>query len=256
MSHPLVTVIGAGNVGATTAQRIAEAGLADVVLVDIVEGLAPGQGARPGRGGAGGGPRHARQRHERLRRHRRLGRHRGHLRPGPPAGHEPRRPAGQERGHRARGRVAGGGRLAGRDPHRRHQPARRDVPRRARGERLPAGARHRHGRRARLGPLPELHRGGAGRLGHRHPRLRAGRPRRHDGARCRATRRSAACPSPSCSRPSASRRSSTGRATAARRSWRCSRPAARSTRRPPPCTRWSTPILNDRKRDPALRGAT
>ena len=38
MSHPLVTVIGAGNVGATTAQRIAEAGLADVVLVDIVEG--------------------------------------------------------------------------------------------------------------------------------------------------------------------------------------------------------------------------
>jgi malate dehydrogenase len=33
MSHPLVTVIGAGNVGATTAQRIAEAGLADVILV-------------------------------------------------------------------------------------------------------------------------------------------------------------------------------------------------------------------------------
>jgi malate dehydrogenase len=36
MSRPKVTVIGAGNVGATTAQRIAEAGLADVVLVDIV----------------------------------------------------------------------------------------------------------------------------------------------------------------------------------------------------------------------------
>ena len=29
-----VTVIGAGNVGATTAQRIAESGLADVILVD------------------------------------------------------------------------------------------------------------------------------------------------------------------------------------------------------------------------------
>jgi malate dehydrogenase len=43
MSHPLVTVIGAGNVGATTAQRIAEAGLADVVLVDIVEGLPQGK---------------------------------------------------------------------------------------------------------------------------------------------------------------------------------------------------------------------
>jgi malate dehydrogenase len=43
MAHPLVTVIGAGNVGATTAQRIAEAGLADVVLVDIVEGLPQGK---------------------------------------------------------------------------------------------------------------------------------------------------------------------------------------------------------------------
>ena len=41
--HPKVTVIGAGNVGATTAQRIAEAGLADVVLVDIVEGLPQGK---------------------------------------------------------------------------------------------------------------------------------------------------------------------------------------------------------------------
>jgi malate dehydrogenase len=39
-----VTVIGAGNVGATTAQRIAESGLADVVVVDIVEGLPQGKG--------------------------------------------------------------------------------------------------------------------------------------------------------------------------------------------------------------------
>jgi len=39
-----VSVIGAGNVGATTAQRIAEAGLADVVLVDIIEGLPQGKG--------------------------------------------------------------------------------------------------------------------------------------------------------------------------------------------------------------------
>src|SRR5438552_8098073 len=42
--RPKVTVIGAGNVGATAAQRIAEAGLADVVLVDIVEGLPQGKG--------------------------------------------------------------------------------------------------------------------------------------------------------------------------------------------------------------------
>ena len=43
MSRSKVSVIGAGNVGATTAQRIAEAGLADVVLVDIVEGLPQGK---------------------------------------------------------------------------------------------------------------------------------------------------------------------------------------------------------------------
>lgn len=43
MNRPRVTVVGAGNVGATTAQRIVEAGLADVVLVDIVEGLPQGK---------------------------------------------------------------------------------------------------------------------------------------------------------------------------------------------------------------------
>ncbi len=43
MARHKVTVVGAGNVGATTAQRIAEAGLADVVLVDIVEGLPQGK---------------------------------------------------------------------------------------------------------------------------------------------------------------------------------------------------------------------
>ena len=44
MARSKVTVVGAGNVGATTAQRILEAGIADVVLVDIVEGLAQGKG--------------------------------------------------------------------------------------------------------------------------------------------------------------------------------------------------------------------
>ncbi len=38
-----VTVVGAGNVGATTAQRLAERGYADVVLVDIVDGLPQGK---------------------------------------------------------------------------------------------------------------------------------------------------------------------------------------------------------------------
>ena len=38
-----VTVIGAGNVGATAAQRLAEKQLCDVVLVDIVEGVPQGK---------------------------------------------------------------------------------------------------------------------------------------------------------------------------------------------------------------------
>ena len=39
-----ITVIGAGNVGATTAQRLAEKEYGDIVLVDIVEGLPQGKG--------------------------------------------------------------------------------------------------------------------------------------------------------------------------------------------------------------------
>ena len=38
-----VTIVGAGNVGATAAQRIFDAGYADIVLVDIVEGLPQGK---------------------------------------------------------------------------------------------------------------------------------------------------------------------------------------------------------------------
>ena len=38
-----ITVIGAGNVGATTAQRLAERDYADVVIVDIVEGMPQGK---------------------------------------------------------------------------------------------------------------------------------------------------------------------------------------------------------------------
>ncbi len=38
-----ITVVGAGNVGATLAQRVAERNYADVVLVDIIEGLPQGK---------------------------------------------------------------------------------------------------------------------------------------------------------------------------------------------------------------------
>ncbi len=40
---PFVAVIGAGQVGATTAQRVIEKGVADVVLFDVVEGMPQGK---------------------------------------------------------------------------------------------------------------------------------------------------------------------------------------------------------------------
>jgi len=38
-----ITVVGAGNVGATAAQRLAEKALGDVVLIDIIEGVPQGK---------------------------------------------------------------------------------------------------------------------------------------------------------------------------------------------------------------------
>ena len=100
MARRKVTVIGAGNVGATAAQRICEAGLADVVLIDIVEGLPQGKAldlaeSAPVVGhdarviGTNDYADTAGSRHRRR-----------HLRTRAPAGDEPRRPAGQERRHR------------------------------------------------------------------------------------------------------------------------------------------------------------
>lgn len=41
---PKVTIIGAGQTGATTAHWLAERGLADIVLIDVVEGMPQGKG--------------------------------------------------------------------------------------------------------------------------------------------------------------------------------------------------------------------
>ena len=209
MSHPLVTVIGAGNVGATTAQRIAEAGLADVVLIDIVEGLPQGKAldlaeAAPVLGHdmqvAGTNDYADTAGSDVIVVTSGLARQPGMSRDDLLA-----KNAGIVRSVV----VARRGRLARRHPHRRHQPARRDVPRGAGGVRLPAGARHRHGRRARLGALPDVHRAGAGRLGDQHPRVRAGRPRRHDGAAAALLHRGRRAHHGAAVRRSASTRSST-----------------------------------------------
>ncbi|CAA9417199.1 MAG: Malate dehydrogenase, partial [uncultured Rubellimicrobium sp.] len=118
---------------------------------------------------------------ELLRRHRGRGcLHRHGGRP-PQAGHEPRRPPRhQPQGHEVRGRRH-------RRPrsqclrHLHHQPARRDGLGAAGilGPAAPHGLRH--GGRARQRPLPPLPGGGVRRLHEGCHRLRAGRPRRHDG---------------------------------------------------------------------------
>ena len=43
MTRKKVTIVGSGMVGGTTAQRLAERGYADIVLLDLVEGLAAGK---------------------------------------------------------------------------------------------------------------------------------------------------------------------------------------------------------------------
>src|SRR2546428_9726724 len=43
MARPKITVVGAGNVGATVAQYAVEKELGDVVLVDIIEGIPQGK---------------------------------------------------------------------------------------------------------------------------------------------------------------------------------------------------------------------
>ena len=59
-----VTIVGAGNVGATAAHWIAAKELADVVLIDVVEGIPQGKGARPARGHAHREARLAHHRHQ------------------------------------------------------------------------------------------------------------------------------------------------------------------------------------------------
>jgi hypothetical protein len=176
-----VSIVGAGNVGATAAHWIAAKELADVVLIDVVEGVPQGKAldlleAMPIE------KRDVRHRLQRLRGHGQL-RHRGHhRRHSPQARHEPRRPAAHQlQDHVGRG-AEGGGAVARVDSDHRLQSAGRHGPGRLPPGRLQPRARHRHGRRAGLGALPHLHRRRAERQRRERDGLRAGRPRRHHGA--------------------------------------------------------------------------
>ncbi len=177
-----VTIVGSGNVGATAAHWIASKELADVVLIDIVEGVPQGKGldlleAMPieKRDSHVMGTKDYRG-HCELR-HR--GHHGGHS---AQARHEPRRSAQhQSQHHEGRG-WRGGEAFAELHSDHRVESAGCDGAGCVQDERLPARARDRHGRRAGFGALPHVHRGGV--EGQRRERdcVRAGRPRRHDGS--------------------------------------------------------------------------
>ena len=72
-----VTVVGAGNVGATTAQRIFDRGYADLALVDVIDGLPQGKALDMLESGPVVGKRRLCRGEQRLSGHRGL-RHRGH----------------------------------------------------------------------------------------------------------------------------------------------------------------------------------
>ena len=162
-----ITVVGAGNVGATCAQVLATRDYANVVLVDIKENLPQGKaldinqmgavlGYEPSVVGSNG--------YEET------------------AGSEivvitaglPRSP-GMSRDDlvTTNEKIVGSvteqvvAREPGRGDRRRLEPARRDVPRRAPRLRLPEAARLRHGRDPRHGALPHLHRVGDRRVASR-----------------------------------------------------------------------------------------
>ncbi len=192
-----VTVVGSGNVGATAAHWLASKEHADVVLIDIIEGVPQGKGSRPAAGDADREARLLRSGHKRLRRHREL-RHRGHHgRDSAQAGHEPRRPAQHQlQDHERRG-GQGGAVLAQLHPHHRLQSSGCDGAGGLQAERLLAQSRDRHGRHSGLGALPHLHR-------HANSTSRS-RTLRHSCSaamatpwfRCRATQRWPAFRSPS-----------------------------------------------------------
>ena len=100
-----VAVVGAGNVGATAAQRLAEKNLArTVVMIDVVEGVPQGKALDQWQSGPIEGFDTRVIGSQRLRRGGRRGGLRGHRRHRAEAGHEPGRPGQDQRRHRPLGR--------------------------------------------------------------------------------------------------------------------------------------------------------
>ena len=240
-ARPKITVVGAGNVGASVAQYAVEKELGDVVLVDVIEGIPQGKALDLAQAGPVHGYDSRLIGSNTLRRDGRLRHRRDHRRARPQARHDARRPPVQERRDRRLGGRAGGGALEERHPDPRDQPARRHGAARVEEVGLSHPARHRHGGRARLRAVPHVHRPGAPRVGRERDRLRPRRPRRHHGAAPALLhggghphhRSPAAGPDPSPRHPHGQRRRRDRRPPQVR--------AAPTTPRRPRPSRWSRP---------------
>ena len=239
VGYPKVTVVGAGQVGATAAELLLLHDIADVCMIDVAEGLPQGKALDLMHAALGRAVRPERRRHERLRRHRRQRRRGRDRRPAAQARHDPRRPARRQQRDRAlassRRRVAASPDavfvcvtnpldimtyLAWKESG---LPAERVL---GMGGVLDS-ARFAFAVAEKTGaPIADDR------------RARDGRARRRDGADAALHDRRRRRRSPSCCPPTRSRRSSSARSSAAPRSSRCSRPARRSTRRPRASSRW------------------
>ena len=102
-----VTVVGAGNVGATCALEVARRDYADVVLVDIVPNFAAGKALDMNQMASVPATSRRSSAAERYDDDEGLGRRRDHRRPAAIAGHEPRRSRHDERGDRRVGDQGG-----------------------------------------------------------------------------------------------------------------------------------------------------
>ena len=182
MNRKVTVVGGAGNVGATVARGVADKQLADVVVIDIADQKAAGIALDMLEACPVWGSDSPRDGDRRLRRERRLRHRRHHVGRAAETGHEPRRSVERELQDHAAGDGSGRQVLAQLHHHPGGQPPRRDGAGDLQAEPVSARARHRHGRRPRFGADARVHRQGAGRLGGERARVRARRPRRHDGA--------------------------------------------------------------------------
>ena len=184
MKRAKITIVGAGNVGATTAHWCAAAELGDVVLLDIpqTENMPKGKALDLFQAGPIMDFDARAHRHDQLRRHGRQRRGGDHGRHSPQAGHEPRRPArtptpaSSPPSPRRSAAAARGGR------HRGQQSLGRDGAAGLASDRFPAAAGDGAGGRAGHGPFPRLCGHGAGRQRGGRVGDAAGRAWRHDGA--------------------------------------------------------------------------